>query len=202
MKIDPFIEHLAAQYNSPAFIDSVGTSAIFGEVVSCAVMITAPFDMYELDDSKKLKHCDIYRLAQELKNRVIYSIGIANVSEIKRFRSTVKADFLAMRRAVKSLSIKPDVLFIDGKYAIKTDIPVYTVIRGDSCVFGIAVASIIAKDYRDHMIMKKYGRKYSKYGISSNKGYRSPSHLTAIKLYGATSLHRSYMPQIQRLLNG
>jgi len=138
MKKDPYIEYLISVYNSPAFVDEVGTGGIFGNIVACAVMITAPFEMAEVDDSKKLKHETIYRLAPELRNRVIYAIGISGVSEINKLRSTVKADLLAMKRAVNNLPVKPDALFIDGKYAPKLSIPIYRRVPTNYCIYWYA----------------------------------------------------------------
>jgi len=199
---DPFIEHITSQYNSPAFIDEVGMGAIFGELVACAVLITAPFENKLVDDSKKLKHEIIYRLAPELRNRVVYSYGVVKAQEICKIRNLVTADKLAMQRAVDGLPVRPDALFIDGIHPIEYPCPVYTIIKGDEKVFGISVASIIAKDYRDGFIVKHYGNDYSQYHIASNKGYRSPDHLMALRIHGVTALHRSYMPQIKRIISG
>lgn len=199
---DSFIEHIASQYNSPAFIDEVGMGAIFGELIACAVLITAPFENALVNDSKRLKHETIYRLAPELRNRVIYSYGIVSAKEVCKIRNLVSADKLAMQRAVNGLPVRPDALFIDGIHPIEYPCPVYTIIKGDEKVFGIAVASIIAKDYRDRFIVEHYGNKYARYSIASNKGYRSPDHLMALRIYGVTDLHRFYMPQIKQVING
>lgn len=199
---DPYIEHLTKQYSNPAFIDEVGKGAVFGEHVACAVMLPIEFNIEEVDDSKKLKHECIYQLAEQLKPLVHYGLGIVSCQELGLIRNMHRANLLAMKRALENLPIVPDALFIDGKYPIGgTTAPTYTVIQGDSKVFGIAVASIIAKDFRDHLMMDRYGHKYSQYCISSNKGYRSPAHLTAIRRCGVTRLHRTWMPQIQKVLS-
>jgi ribonuclease HII len=202
MKIDPFVEHLARKHKNPAFIDECGTGAIFGPVTACAVMMPKPFWDDRVNDSKKLKHETIYKLAPVLKKNVIYSIGTASSHEIRTLRSTFAAGRKAMLRAIKGLPELPDALFIDGKYPLNTGLPEYTIVRGDSKVFGIAAASIICKDHRDHHVMRVYGDWFARYRIRSNKGYRSPDHLLAIRKWGCTCHHREYMPQIQRVLTG
>lgn len=206
MKPDPYIEHLLTQYSHPAFIDEVGLGCIFGEHVACAILLPGDFDprdVEEVDDSKKLKHADVYRLAHYLIPKVTYSFGVVSCQELKQIRNMHKANKLAMKRAIEGLPIVPDSLFIDGKFGISGHtLPVYTIVKGDAKVFGIAVASIIAKDYRDHLVMEKYGQDFSDYHIRSNKGYRSPDHLIAIRKLGVTEHHRTWMPQVQQVLSG
>lgn len=203
MTPDPYIEHLITQHQNPAFIDEVGLGCIFGEHVACAVMLPIDFDMPEVDDSKKLKHQEVYRLAEELRPLIHFGLGIVSSQELRSIRNMHRANLLAMKRAIEHLPIVPDALFIDGKYPLASHTtPVYTVIKGDSRVFGIAVASIVARDFRDHLVMRKYGQGYSRYRIAQNKGYRSPDHLIAIRKWGTTEHHRVWMPQIQQVLSG
>jgi len=199
---DSFINHLISKYQHPAFIDEVGTGAISGPITACAVMIPTPFFIPEVNDSKQLKNDLIYSLAETLKEKAIYSIGESPASEIRELQNIFKADLLAMRRAIEGLPIKPDAIFIDGKFSLDLPVDCYPVIKGDAKVFGIAVASIIAKDYRDHKIIEDLGEELKVYGIKTNKGYRSPQHLMSIKKFGVTKHHRTYMPQIQQVLNG
>lgn len=200
---DPYIEHLTKRYNNPAFVDEVGKSAVFGEHVACAVMLPIEFNIEEVDDSKKLKHETIYRLAEKIRPMVHFGLGIVSCLELKSIRNMHRANLLAMKRAIENLPLIPDAVFIDGKYPVGgITAPIYTVIQGDSKVFGIAVASIIAKDFRDHLMITKYGQRYSQYYISSNKGYRSPAHLTSIRRWGITDYHRIWMPQVQKVVSG
>lgn len=200
---DEFVLNLISRYKCPAFIDEVSTGAIFGPIVTCATILPDGFQDKRVNDSKQLKHKEIYSIAQDLQERLIYAIGESPIEEINKLQSVIKADRLAMIRAVKNLPEKPDVLFIDGKFTLpETGIENYAVIRGDAKVLGIAAASIIAKDYRDHKMIEEYGEEFKLYDIASNKGYRSPKHLIAIRKYGATEHHRIYMTQIQRVLTG
>jgi ribonuclease HII len=111
-----------------------------------------------------------------------------------------------MARAVNNLArkIKIDAVFVDGKFTLpKTGVVSYAVIKGDSKIPGIAVASIIAKDFRDHFMINNYGELYAAYHIAQNKGYRSPDHLMSIRKMGPVEgLHRTYLPQIKKVLSG
>lgn len=202
MKEDSFVRMFIDQYNRPAFIDEVGYGSIFGPLVACAVIIPESFKMEEVNDSKKLKHEDIYRLAPILRDKVIYSYGVVPPHELNEIRNMHKADLLAMERALILLPDKPDAVFIDGRFIPKgIDVPIHPIVKGDTKVFGIAVASIIAKDYRDHMVMDQFGEIFSMYDIKSNKGYRSPKHLAAIREQGITESHRRWLPDVKRALS-
>lgn len=199
---DGFVKLFIDQYKCPAFIDEVGLGSIFGPLVACAVIIPEPFEMEEVNDSKKLKHEEIYRLAPLLRERIIYSYGVVPPHELNGIRNMHKADLLAMERALALLSEKPDAVFIDGRFVPKgIDVPVHPIVKGDTKIFGIAVASIIAKDYRDHMVMDQFGEIFSFYDIKSNKGYRSPKHLAAIREQGITDYHRRWLPDVKRALS-
>ena len=203
MNEDPFIQHLIGKYQNPAFVDEVGLGSIFGELVACAVLIPQSFRMDGVNDSKQLKQKEILRLSPLLKQKVQYSLGIITTEELKEIGNMCKADQLAFLRAVQGLTTKPDAVFVDGRFAIQGfGEDVYPVIKGDAKVFGIAVASIIAKDSRDRMVVEKYGEKFARYHIASNKGYRSPDHLMAIRKFGLTPFHRPWMPQIHQVLSG
>ena len=206
MDQDPFITHLTKKYQMPAYTDAVGTGSIFGPVLACAVSIPEPFYNSEVNDSKQVPNKIIYRLAPVLKEKVVYAFGIVSVEELLEIKNNQKGEHLAMVRALKNLQekIKIDAAFVDGKFTLKgLEIPLYAIIKGDAINVGIAVASIIAKDERDQLMINFYGEKYSKYHISSNKGYRSPDHLMALRKFGPVrSLHRTYLPQVKQVLSG
>jgi ribonuclease HII len=208
MQIDLFlqskIEIFLNQGKTIAYLDEVGRGAIFGQLVVGCVILKKGFFHPEIDDSKNVKP-EIRRKLSKiiLKNVVDYQLTEVQVDEINVLRNIGTADKLAMIRAVKGLKQKPDILFIDGPIHLGLGIEEYAIIGGDRKIFGIACASIIAKHYRDK-IMKSIGNLlyYSKYDIGSCKGYKSPHHLMAIRKYGLTNLHRSYMPLVQRVING
>lgn len=185
---------------SVAYLDEVGYGSLFGELVACAVMLPEGFYDSRIRDSKQLKHEEIYSLAKEL-DILTHAFGIVSSAELNNIKSMFKADILAMMRAVQGLPEMPSVLFIDGKIKLEIGIDCVSIVKGDQKILGIAAASILAKNFRDHHIMNTYGKEYSLYDVISNKGYRSPKHMAAIRKYGITEHHRKWMPQIQRILN-
>lgn len=105
-----------------------------------------------------------------------------------------------MRLAVEQLAHTPDYLLIDGVDTIDWPCPQQSVIQGDGTSFSIAAASVLAKVYRDNLLVD-LDRKYPGYGLASHKGYCSQMHLEALARLGPTPLHRrSYNPVAQRLL--
>lgn len=187
-----------------AYIDEVGTGAIFGDVVVGCVVLKRGFYDKRIDDSKKIKPDVRKRLKKVILNNVeYYNFGVSDYTEINKLKNIWEADRMAMLRAVLNLGIMPDVLFVDGQnHKLNLPIETHYVKKGDSKILGISAASIIAKVYRDNYIVDTFSKKFPQYNLGSNKGYRSPHHLMAIKKYGITEYHRSYMKQIKKVLNG
>ncbi len=149
------------------------------------------------------------RLAAEWikENAVAWSVGEASVKEIEKL-NILKAARLAMRRAIQSLSVCPEVALVDGlprseaergKRLWENSLPVEFVVRGDKFSFSIAAASILAKVYRDE-IMVKLADEYSHYGWDSNKGYGSLKHRMALKDLGTTDHHRKKYAPVAKYL--
>jgi ribonuclease HII len=111
-----------------------------------------------------------------------------------------QASLLAMRRAIEQLALSPDFLLIDGRDTIDWNCPQQAVIRGDGTSFSIAAASVLAKVYRDRLLVE-LDSVYPGYGLARHKGYPCPAHLAALKQLGPTPLHRkSFHPVAQTLL--
>ena len=91
-------------------------------------------------------------------------------------------------------------MFADGKVRTEFGVKRYDVPKGDNLMIGIAVASIIAKDFRDRLVVQKYGEEFEEYGVKTNKGYKSPQHLDALRRLGPTKYHRIWMPIVKRTL--
>ena len=94
-----------------------------------------------------------------------------------------------MQRAVEGLSQKPCHLLVDAKKIPAVDIPQSSIVKGDSLSFSIAAASIIAKTFRDQLMIN-LDRQYPQYGLGAHKGYGTPQHQTAVKSHGLTPVHR------------
>lgn len=187
-------------------IDEVGRGPLAGPVVSAAVVLPEGFFHSHIKDSKKLSSQKIKDLSQLIKKVALaYSIGVKDNNFIDRY-DILTATLRSMEEAVRSLSIKPDIILIDGnqKNPYIKDISQKCIVKGDSKVISISAAAIIAKDYRDR-IMEEYGKKFPQYGFEIHKGYGTKGHLLAIEKYGPCEIHRksflrSYFLQRETLL--
>ncbi len=185
-------------------IDEVGRGSFAGPVVAGCVVFSKKVGMNFLDegvkinDSKKLTETAREKADMWIrKNALTWGIGEASVATINRI-GIVKATEIAFRKAIKSANKKGsniDFLIIDAFY-----IPYVkglkrknqkAIIKGDTKSVSIAAASIIAKVYRDKLMVKlSRNRKYKKYGWETNKGYGTKDHRDAIKHQGITKFHR------------
>lgn len=172
-----------------AGVDEVGRGPLFGPVVAAAVILPKSFVLPGLNDSKKLKASKREEFEREIKaNAIAWAIGEVDAATIDR-TDIRKATLLAMRRAVAGLALSPDYLLIDGRDTIDWKCPQQAVIKGDATSFSIAAASVLAKVYRDRMIVA-LDAVYPGYGLARHKGYGSPEHLAALARLGPTPLHR------------
>ena len=180
-------------------IDEVGRGALFGPVVAAAVLLQArhyPTLMSAgVTDSKQLSPWQREQLVLDIHNAALdYQIGIASVDEIDRL-NILQASLLAMKRAVLKLKQQPHQCLIDGNQVIPLlSIPQKTLIKGDRKSVAIAAASILAKVWRDALIIRLASR-YPVYDLASNKGYGTQRHRLALQSHGPSPLHRlSFKP--------
>jgi ribonuclease HII len=183
-----------------AGIDEVGRGPLFGPVVAAAVILAPNFAFAGLNDSKKLSERKRAELDVEIRaNAVSWAIAEVDAETIDRINIR-QASLLAMRRAVEQLALSPDFLLVDGRDMIDWECPQQAVIHGDATSFSIAAASVLAKVYRDRLLVE-LDRAYPGYGLAQHKGYPCPAHLSALKRLGPTPLHRkSFHPVAQELL--
>ena len=182
-----------------AGVDEVGRGALFGPVVAAAVIVPSSalpqLMAAKIKDSKKLSSSRRTQLAQQICAVAIdWKIGFASTSEIDSI-NILQATLLAMKRAVLKLKVQPTLCWVDGNQSIKDLlIPQQTIIKGDERSLTIASASIVAKVWRDDLVIR-LASKYPMYDLERNKGYGSISHLTALRQHGASPLHRlSFRP--------
>jgi ribonuclease HII len=172
-----------------AGIDEVGRGALAGPVFSAAVIFTQNEYDSEIRDSKLIPAKHRNSLSLSIKDRAIdWSIGIASPAEIDMFNIR-EATFLAMRRAISSLRIKPDLILVDGNDSPGSDFAEQAIIDGDVKSFTIAAASIIAKVERDYY-MQIMATPFPEYGFFRNKGYGTRYHIDAIFEHGPSEQHR------------
>lgn len=182
-----------------AGVDEVGRGCLFGPVVAAAAILPAVAEAdlaaAGVKDSKQLTATQRRRLAQLIREVALdCQIGVASVREIDRL-NILQASLLAMKRAVLKLSVQPELCLIDGNQRIP-DLPVpqETVLRGDSRSVAIASASIVAKVWRDDLIVR-LAAKYPEYDLTNNKGYATQKHRLALQKYGRSPQHRlSFSP--------
>lgn len=170
--------------------DEAGRGCLAGPVVAAAVILNPDKDYPMLDDSKKLSEKQRKLLRDIILNEALtYGISIVTNTEIDEI-NILNASFLAMHRAIEQLSIKPELLLIDGnRFNPYKDIEHQCIVGGDAKYQSIAAASILAKTTRDAM-MEEYDLQYPVYNWKKNKGYPTMEHKNAIAEHGTTPLHR------------
>ena len=176
-------------YSLIAGIDEAGRGSLSGPVVAAAVILPYQLFIPYIKDSKKLtsqKRTELYcSILNKAKN---VGIGIVNAKIIDRI-NIAQASFLAMKKAILDLKEVPDYLLVDGFKIPHLNITQLPLIKGEDKSISIAAASIIAKVYRDN-IMVKYDQKYPQYLFKKNKGYGTEEHLKALLKYGPSEIHR------------
>jgi ribonuclease HII len=185
-----------------AGIDEVGRGPLAGPVVACAVVM--PPDQRAIrgvDDSKKLTADERDRLAVRIiETAISVGIGAASVREIDRV-NIYHANVIAMRRALKRLSVVPDHVIIDGKRIRTLEWDHTAIVGGDAKCYSIACASIIAKVTRDR-VMRALARRYPGYRWENNVGYSTKAHFEGLAAQGITPHHRrSFIPVRQLSLD-
>jgi ribonuclease HII len=181
-----------------AGVDEVGRGCLAGPVVSAAVILKKGVQLKNLKDSKKLTFEQRIKISKDIKNNSFFSIGVASVKEIEKL-NILQASLLSMKRAILSLSKKPDLVLVDGNFAPQIVNQCRTVIKGDEKIKCISAASILAKVYRDK-IMIKMSKKYKNYSWNKNFGYGTKQHIMGLKKYGLTSMHRKNFKPIHNML--
>jgi len=170
--------------------DEAGRGCLAGPVVAAAVILPKGFKNIILNDSKILseKKRDLLRPIIE-KQAITWSIGIVSAAEIDKI-NILNASFLAMHRAIENLTVKAELLIIDGnRFNPYPEIPHECIIKGDAKFMSIAAASVLAKTYRDD-IMKELDIKFPDYHWKNNKGYPTKQHRKAIAEIGSNKHHR------------
>ena len=181
-----------------AGVDEVGRGCLAGPVVSAAVILKENLNLNLLKDSKKISFNKRLEIAEHIKLNSYYAVGVASVTEILEL-NILQAALLSMKRAVDKLSVKPELVLIDGTFAPKGIQNYKTIIKGDEKIKCISAASIIAKTYRD-LLMIKLSKKFKHYAWERNFGYGTKAHLEGLKKFGITSHHRKGFRPIHNML--
>ena len=192
---------LRAGIKNIAGVDEAGRGPCAGPLVLASVILKDPLskllidvkDSKELSESKREELFDVV-----IKNSITYSIIEVSVEEIDAI-GLHKCNIEGMRRAVNALEITPDYVLTDGYPIPGLTTPNLAVWKGDQVAISISAASILAKVYRDR-IMIKLDKEYPNYGLANHKGYITASHTAAIKEFGVLAIHRKSFANIAALL--
>ena len=182
-----------------AGVDEVGRGCLAGPVVSAAVILKKSINAKILKDSKKITFKKREEISEHIKLNSCYAIGVASVDEILNL-NILQASLLSMKRAVDKLSVRPEIVLIDGNFAPKGLKNYKTIINGDEKVKVISAASIIAKVYRDKLMIK-LSEKFRNYAWESNFGYGTKAHFEGLKKFGITNHHRKSFKPIHKILS-
>ena len=178
--------------------DEVGVGPLAGPVVAAAVVFPPGTFISKVDDSKRLSPQVRREVVHTIRQRALgIGVGLAEVTEIDEL-NVYHAGLLAMRRAVENLPLRPDHLLVDAREIPGLSMPQNKFSKGDGLSFSIAAASIVAKTYRDQL-MVELGRTYPQYGWDRNKGYGTREHQEAIRRHGPCAIHRKSYTFIQEL---
>lgn len=185
---EAFFRRLGFQYI--AGVDEAGRGAIAGPVFASAIILPPDFYSSEIKDSKLLSKKQREKLFEKLCQEALsFSIAKAEVEEINSL-GILKATFLAMKRALEGLNLKPDLVLVDGPFIISD----YkgkqkAIVKGDRHCISISAASILAKVARDRY-METLAQTYPEYGFEKHKGYATETHFKKIEKYGISEVHR------------
>ena len=170
--------------------DEVGRGCLSGPVVAAAVILDKSFNQNLVNDSKKLTFRKRMNLDAYIRENVLdFAIAELPPSHIDE-HNILNASFHAMHAALDQLKIRPELLLIDGnRFHSYQSIPHECIIKGDAKILSIACASILAKNYRDKLMIELH-EEFPEYGWNKNMGYATKQHRDALIKYGPTIHHR------------
>lgn len=186
-------------YRLVAGVDEVGCGPLAGPVMAGAVILDPgrPRAWWsDLRDSKMLDEPERDRLAALIQDECLWAVGTVSHEYIDEYGLTA-ARRLAMRRAIKGLGVKPQLLLIDA-----LSLPDYrhrSIIHGDALSASIAAGAIVAKVARDALMTRAHKR-HPQYGFDSNRGYATPDHKRALEKFGPCKLHRRLFAPVRAAL--
>jgi ribonuclease HII len=182
-----------------AGVDEAGRGSLAGAVVAASVILDKNNPIEDLNDSKRLsakkRNLLFLQITQKSLCWSIKSIDEIVIDDL----NILEATLLAMKNAVESLNIIPDMVLVDGIQTPDINIPTKAIIKGDTIEPAISAASILAKVYRDDL-MKQVHKEYPLYGFDKHKGYPTITHKRALQRYGISPYHRKSYKPVAKLL--
>jgi ribonuclease HII len=190
-KIVEYDRNIAKEYSIFCGIDEAGRGPLAGPVVvaSCVMPLEEDKILFGVYDSKKVTEKQRTELYEKIKQTAIsFSIQEVDEKTIDKI-NILEATKLGMKNAIENLQIKLDLALVDAVKNIDSDVDQIAIIKGDATSYSIACASILAKVYRDNLMLE-LDKKYPQYGFAKHKGYGTAEHISALKKYGASPIHR------------
>lgn len=182
-----------------AGVDEAGMSPLAGPVVAGAVVLSPGARIVGVDDSKRLSRVERERLVEVIKQEALgFGVGRVEPGEIDDI-NIYHAGLLAMRRAVEALPKRPEHLLVDARTVPGIEVAQTPIIKGDQKSLSIAAASILAKTSRDAE-MVALDEQYPGYGLAQHKGYPVQAHFAALKMLGASPIHRRSFAPVKAVL--
>jgi ribonuclease HII len=177
-----------------AGVDEVGMGPLAGPVVAAAVVFPPGRALKGIADSKQMTRLARERMVVKIRARAIgVGLGIVEPAEIDRL-NIYQAGLKAMRLALEALPFEPDHVVVDARHIPGVSVPQTRYGHGDTFVYSIAAASIVAKIHRDDL-MRRLDEEYPQYGFRRHVGYATREHLAALRAFGPSPLHRrSFAP--------
>ncbi len=177
-------------------VDEAGRGPLAGPVYAAAVILPDGLENMGINDSKKMSEKKREQLFDVIiENATAYGIGFATEKEIDEI-NILNATFLAMKRAVEAMGVKPDLVLVDGNRKPGTGYEEMTLVKGDAKSISISAASILAKVSRDRY-MKDLAQRHPEYKFEQHKGYGTKLHYEMIEQYGILPDHRrSFLKKI------
>ena len=182
-----------------AGVDEVGRGCLAGPVVSAAVILNHKINLDLIKDSKKINFNNRLKISEHIKQNSYFAVGIASVQEIFEL-NILQASLLSMKRAIQNLKKKPELVLIDGTFAPQGLKNYRTIINGDDKIKCISADSIVAKSFRD-LLMIKLSKNFKNYAWERNFGYGTKAHIEGLKKFGITPHHRKGFKPIHKILS-
>lgn len=183
-----------------AGVDEAGRGPLAGAVIAGAVILDPNNPIEGLMDSKKISEKKRDALFDEIQQKALaWSIGRAEVEEIDEI-NILQASMLAMKRAVESLSVTPELVLVDGNRCPDILLKTEAVVKGDQLVEAISAGSILAKVARDREMLA-FDKKFPQYGFAKHKGYPTKVHMDAIREHGVCEIHRKTFGPVKKVLS-
>ena len=170
--------------------DEAGRGCLAGPVCAAAVIFPYGYTNEEINDSKQLTEMKRNQLREIiLRDALAYAVVEVSETDIDKM-NILRASIHGMNLAIGQLSVKPELILVDGnRFTDRWGIPYHCIVKGDATYLSIAAASILAKTHRDEL-MTRLADEYPAYDWKHNKGYPAPKHIAAVNQYGLTPYHR------------